>query len=163
MHFRSSQKILTTAYTNFNTFGLCLTLALGTLIIVTSYALGPVLSCIQSRWRSLDKYSRLEWCANETLQLQRLAHEELGLGAWRGGVDAVPITEPGARLGVLDLEDLDHPRLKALPMGLDEVLVEETGVANTHEGGKEPQAHCVGNAGLLPSPSSDSASMEENA
>lgn len=39
----------------------------------------------------------------------------------------MPITEVGARLGMFDLEDLEHPRLKAPPLRLDEVLAEETG------------------------------------
>ncbi|KAL0259681.1 hypothetical protein SLS55_005418 [Diplodia seriata] len=153
-YFCHNQKILTTAYTNFNTFGLCLTLALGVLIIVISYSLEPLVSCAQKRWRSLDKYSRLEWCANETLQLQRLAHEELGLGTWHGGVDAVPVTEAGECIGMLDLADLDHPRLKAPPVGLDEVLAEEAGGERVRETEKAPQERSVGDVGLLPSSSS---------
>ncbi|KAL1626675.1 hypothetical protein SLS54_002838 [Diplodia seriata] len=58
-----NQKIVTTAYTNFNTLGLCLTFAVGTLIIVVSYTIEPVVSCIQKR-RTLDTYSRLE-CVEE--------------------------------------------------------------------------------------------------
>lgn len=156
----STQKILTTAYTNFNTFGLCLTLALGSLIIIVSYILEPLLSCIQKRWRFLDKYSRLEWCANETLQPQRLAHEELGLGTWHRGAEPVPLVNAGDRLAMLNLEDLEHPRLKPPPQGLDEVLAEEVDKKRVQEEAGEPQTCHASNADLLPSPSSGSAIME---
>ncbi|KAB2568954.1 hypothetical protein DBV05_g12364 [Lasiodiplodia theobromae] len=162
-YFCQNQKVLTTAYTNFNTFGLCLTLGFGTFIIIISYALEPLLNCAQKRWRSLDKYSRLEWCINETLQLQRLAHEELGLGVWQRGVEAVPITEVGARLGMLDLTDLEHPRLKAPPPMLDEVLAEEAGKEIVQEEVKESQKRYAENDDSFSSPPSGSVSMEESA
>lgn len=38
-----------------------------------------------------DTYARLEWAANEALQLQRLVNEELGIGPWKGCCDAVPV------------------------------------------------------------------------
>lgn len=62
---------------------------------------------------------------NETLQLQRLAHEELGLGTWRQCDKDVPVTESRQRLGVLDLSDRRHPRLIAPPTSFEEVLDEE--------------------------------------
>ncbi|KAK7709700.1 hypothetical protein SLS57_008605 [Botryosphaeria dothidea] len=58
-YFCDNEKILTTAYTNFNTFGLCLTLVLGGIIIITSYTLETIVSYIQKR-HNPDKYSRLE-------------------------------------------------------------------------------------------------------
>ena len=57
---------------------------------------------------------------NETLQLQRLAYEEIGLGTWSGGAKSIPTTLAGEELGVLDLTDLDHPRLSA-PLSLSQV------------------------------------------
>lgn len=60
------------------------------------------------------KVSSLEWFSNETLQLQRMAHEELGLGGvWSGctGPGAIPVTDKGELLGVLDVLDPGHPRL----------------------------------------------------
>ncbi|KAL1651891.1 hypothetical protein SLS58_000014 [Diplodia intermedia] len=70
----------------------------------------------------LDSYARLEWCANETLQLQRLAHEELGMGTWSKCDGDVPVTEKGERLAMLDLTDSKHPRLKARPVGWEEIV-----------------------------------------
>lgn len=96
-------------------------LGIGFLIIVVSYSLEPFAIWIQHR-RNLDIYARLEWTMNETLQLQRLAHEELGLGSWRRCDTEVPITERLERLGVIDLSEKTHPRLKAPPVSLEEVV-----------------------------------------
>lgn len=90
------------------------------------------MSCIQTR-RGANVYARLEWGTNETLQLQRLAHEELGVGTWEGCAGDVPVTKRGERLAVLDLGDLDHPRLKApLAVG-DGSEGKEDGGASTEE------------------------------
>ncbi|KAK0647284.1 hypothetical protein DIS24_g7886 [Lasiodiplodia hormozganensis] len=106
-----SQKILSTAYISFSLFGLCLILVLGTLIIIASAVLEPVAGYVQKR-RGWKDYARLEWCTNETLQLQRLAHEELGVGTWSHALDAVPRTAKGEVLAVLDWEGgREHPRL----------------------------------------------------
>ncbi|KAF1983251.1 hypothetical protein K402DRAFT_319465, partial [Aulographum hederae CBS 113979] len=99
-------------YSNFSTVGLVVTLTLGTTIIVLSYTIESLVQRIQ-KWKNLDVYGRLEWTTNETLQLQRLAHEELGLGTWSRRAKDFPVTEDGEVLGLLDLSDLDHPRLRA--------------------------------------------------
>lgn len=78
------------------------------------------------RRRNLDPYARLEWASNETLQLQRLAHEELGVGSWRRCLEAVPTTGRGERLAVLDVGDLKHPRLRAVGPGLEAVIAVES-------------------------------------
>jgi hypothetical protein len=105
------QKILSTAYTSFSLFGLCFTFVVGGLIIIISYILDPVLSCLRKR-RGHQTYAQLEWCTNEILQVQRLAHEELGLGTWSHATSSVPITKLGELLGLLDLADPDHPKLR---------------------------------------------------
>ncbi|KAI3318702.1 hypothetical protein HD806DRAFT_511618 [Xylariaceae sp. AK1471] len=46
-----------------------------------------------------------------TLQLQNLAHEELGFGISSKGTDKIPTTETGGLLCCLDLTNLDHPML----------------------------------------------------
>ena len=46
------------------------------------------------------------------MQLQRLAHEELGFGTWSKTANANPATELDARLAILDISDLKHPVLK---------------------------------------------------
>jgi hypothetical protein len=39
-------------------------------------------------------------------------HEALGFGTWLGVNNVVVVTEPGENLGVLDVSDGKHPRLK---------------------------------------------------
>lgn len=63
--------------------------------------------------RDFQQYPRIEWCVNNVLQLQRLAHEQMGYGKWKGCDEAVPFLEEDATLAPLDLEDPKHPRLKA--------------------------------------------------
>ncbi|KAF4545509.1 Fumonisin biosynthetic transcription factor [Lasiodiplodia theobromae] len=120
-----SQKVFSRAYLHFSILGLSLTLAIGSAIIVLSYVLEPVVSYFQRR-RNLDPYARLEWASNETLQLQRLAHEELGVGSWRRCLEAVPTTGRGEMLAVLDVGDLEHPRLRAVGPGLEVVIAMES-------------------------------------
>lgn len=70
--------------------------------------------CVDKR-RKKTKLSRLEWFANDQFQLQRMAHEELGMGTWTGcaGVRAIPVTtEKGQVLAMLDCTDPEHPILK---------------------------------------------------
>ncbi|KAF4545925.1 Cytochrome p450 protein [Lasiodiplodia theobromae] len=114
-----NQMILTTAYTNFSIFGLATVLVVGGLIIFISYALEPIM-----RWRKRSRhaYATLEWTMNDTLQVQRMAHEELGMGRWMNCDRDVPITEGRDRLAVLDLEDLKHPRLKVAPDTFEDIL-----------------------------------------
>lgn len=58
---------------------------------------------------------------NETLQLQRLAHEELGLGTWTRCDKDVPVTTRFERLGVL-MRRREHIylRLKVPPAGFED-------------------------------------------
>lgn len=87
----------------------------GAVIIVLSFTLNSMLYlCLRGRGRETE-YSKLEWSSNETLQLQRLAHEAAGTGTWSRGTGLVPITRHGDVLAVLDIDDLNHPRLRASP------------------------------------------------
>ncbi|KAF2138168.1 uncharacterized protein K452DRAFT_277984 [Aplosporella prunicola CBS 121167] len=113
-----NQKIVSGEYFNFSVLGLAITLTVGVLIILLSYTIAPLLACIQHRRRSpYNPYARLEWNANGMLQLQRLAHEEQGVGTWDRCAADVPVTNKGDKLATLDLEDLDHPRLMVKDFG----------------------------------------------
>lgn len=57
------------------------------------------------------QYAHLEWTTNTVLQLQRLAHEELGLGTWSGCADTVPTTKATEVMASLDITDIHHPVL----------------------------------------------------
>ncbi|KAB2568801.1 hypothetical protein DBV05_g12525, partial [Lasiodiplodia theobromae] len=142
-----NQKVYSTAHFNFSLFWLILVLSLGTVLLLLSYTLEPFVRLIQRRrWLRydplVDAYARLEWTTNETLQLQRLAHEELGVGEWKGCVDDVPVTVDGRqRLAVLDVSDLRHPRLKRPAKGYEEVLAGHDGdtVASVERGRAEEE------------------------
>ncbi|KAF1988411.1 hypothetical protein K402DRAFT_461837 [Aulographum hederae CBS 113979] len=115
------QKILSADHTSFSILGLAITLSVGGIVIVLSYTAEPLVQRLQ-RWRKLDAYSRVEWTTNGTIQLQRLAHEQLGLGTWSRTDQDYPITENGDILGLLDLSDITHPRLKAPPTSWHDVV-----------------------------------------
>ncbi|KAM7210944.1 hypothetical protein V8F06_013679 [Rhypophila decipiens] len=84
----------------------------GALIILLSFTLDSILPWCLHRM-GWTRYSKLEWSSNETLQLQRLAHEASGTGTWSRGTGSIPVTQPGDLLAVLDISDPAHPRLRA--------------------------------------------------
>ncbi|OIW32348.1 hypothetical protein CONLIGDRAFT_699027 [Coniochaeta ligniaria NRRL 30616] len=106
----NSQKINSTQFASFSVFGLLLTYVLGGLIMLTSYTLEPLIACISGRGNA-KHYSQMEWCVNETLQLQRLAHEMRGRGTWARATEFIPFTKPREELAPLDLSDPGHPVL----------------------------------------------------
>lgn len=95
---------------SFSTLGLTILLGVGGLMITISYTLECIVELIQKRTNS-GLYNRLDWTINETLQFQRLAHEELGFGTWTRTAQDHPITAPGEKLAVLDVSEPDHPKL----------------------------------------------------
>lgn len=111
-----SQKIRSTAYMSFSVLGLAITFILGGLMIGLSAFVESLYAAWQKR-RRRGTYERLEWVSNEPLQLQRMVHEELGLGIWTGASDSVPITAPNEKLGVLDISDENHPVMVRDPPG----------------------------------------------
>ncbi|KAI1370586.1 hypothetical protein F4677DRAFT_465069 [Hypoxylon crocopeplum] len=107
----SSQKIRSTAYASFSLFGLIFTFTVGCIIILVSYLLEPVSAFLHAR-KGCKQYQHLEWATNATLQLQRLAHEEAGLGTWSQCTATIPITGGTDEiLGCYDITDLEHPVL----------------------------------------------------
>ncbi|KAL9116911.1 MAG: hypothetical protein Q9187_006560 [Circinaria calcarea] len=106
------QKIRNDAFTSFSTFGLILILGIGCLLIVVAYTLEVIVEWFQKR-RNIGVYKCLEWTTNETLQLQRLAHEELGFGNWSRTAEDHPVTAACEELAVLDISEPQHPRLKS--------------------------------------------------
>lgn len=106
-----NQKIVSTAYTNFSMMWLVITLTLGAVIVLLEFFLESIVIWLEQC--RIVKTPSAEWFSNDTLQLQRMAHEELGLGDWSGctGSRAIPVTEKGQLLGILNRQDTDHPRL----------------------------------------------------
>lgn len=90
----SSQKIRSTDYISLNLFGLYFTYLTGIVVILASYVAEPLLAVFYSR-RKYQEYKYLEWAANSTLQLQRLAYQGLGSEKWSNYTDDIPKTRPG--------------------------------------------------------------------
>ncbi|KAI0554210.1 hypothetical protein F4679DRAFT_579821 [Xylaria curta] len=107
-------KAISTAHLSFSVFGLSFLLVAGLLIILLSIFIEPVARFVQTRGK-LSPYSRLEWNTNGVFQLQRLAHEELGIGEWTAADKTIPETKTPASLASLDVSDLEHPRLLRQP------------------------------------------------
>lgn len=71
-----------------------------------------LVSCVPSiRDNQHFRYAHIEWKASSTLQLQRLAHENLDMGSWSNTEQAVPVTELGDVLAILDISNPNHVRL----------------------------------------------------
>jgi hypothetical protein len=77
----AAQKVRRSVHTSFSFFGPAFTFITGALIIVASYATEPILACLHRR-RKYKPYAYLEWVSNSSLQLHRLAHEEVGPNPW---------------------------------------------------------------------------------
>ncbi|ETS77197.1 hypothetical protein PFICI_11071 [Pestalotiopsis fici W106-1] len=106
----SSQKALSPYHTSFSVFGLLFIFVLGMISIILSLSLESLTSLVR-RHRKLNQDTCLEWNLNETLQLQRLVHEEIGIGAWSSCTKTIPLIRGDARLGTLDTSKPDHPRI----------------------------------------------------
>ncbi|KAH8585616.1 hypothetical protein B0O99DRAFT_696297 [Bisporella sp. PMI_857] len=109
------QKINSLKHYSFSVSFLALILFLGGTIMFLSIFLEQLSAIIYQlpKLRSNQKliYGRAEWQAGSTLQLQRLAHENLGLGYWSGTDKSIPVTELGDTLGVLDISNTKHTRM----------------------------------------------------
>ncbi|KAI1741603.1 hypothetical protein F4680DRAFT_415976 [Xylaria scruposa] len=106
----NSQKIRSSQYTSFSLFGLLFTFVTGAVIILVSYILEPILSCFY-RYKKYQPYAHFEWMTNGSLQLHRLAHEELGLQKWSNCTDDIPTTGPDVFLSGLNFTNPEHPIL----------------------------------------------------
>ncbi|KAK4445305.1 hypothetical protein QBC34DRAFT_307051 [Podospora aff. communis PSN243] len=128
----SNQKVLVSDYVSFSIFGLSAILAGGALLIAFSWALEPLARWLRARKGSCP-YSLLEWTINGAFQLQRLAYEGHGIGTWSRTTDAVPVTQPGEDLGVLDISDPRHPRLQRTESRVTVFISEGLGVYQATE------------------------------
>ncbi|KAI2469445.1 hypothetical protein F4781DRAFT_394085 [Annulohypoxylon bovei var. microspora] len=106
-----NQKIRSASHSSFSLLGIVITFGIGGMIIVVSFIVEPILEFLYKR-RKYKQYAYLEWITNTSLQLQRLAHENLELGNWSHCTEEVPTTEPGVALASLDIKNPDHPSLR---------------------------------------------------
>lgn len=106
------QKVISSAHISFSVFGLAFILVAGFCIVAVSVSI-EVLAGVFQRLAKRDQYSRLEWNTNGTLQLQRIAYEELGIGDWAGCDERVPFVPTHIGLPPLDLSDAKHPIIQS--------------------------------------------------
>lgn len=97
---------------SFSVVGVGIILVVGTALIVMNLFLDIFVGFLQRKLGVLGgDYKRLSWVVDDKLQLQRMAYEEVGMGVWRGGADAVPVTRLGDRFALPREVDSQHPRL----------------------------------------------------
>ncbi|KAL9112426.1 MAG: hypothetical protein Q9227_003268 [Pyrenula ochraceoflavens] len=128
-----SQKIVSTAYTNFSTMWLVIIVVVGMSIVLIEQSLETFVIWLERR--NIIKTSTTEWFGNKTLQLHRMAHEELGLGDWEGcrGKE-IPVTRKGQLLGIFSIADPKHPRL----VNPRESIQKPESTTNNDESSQEP-------------------------
>lgn len=102
------QKIRSDAVTSYSILGLSILLGLCGLLLIVSLTIESFTGWVGKKFGK-GNYQQLEWMSNNTLQLQRFAHEELGCGTWVG--ENIPITTAGETLAVLDISEPGHPKL----------------------------------------------------
>lgn len=119
----NNQKIRSDSYTSFNVLGLIIIFAVGGLIMLISVYLPLATARIQ---RNRNPYASLEWVSNDTLQLQRLAHEAVGAGEWVGACDDYPLARKHDLLAVLDITKRKHPVLRAKSETVERIRIDAT-------------------------------------
>ena len=102
------QKIRSDVATSYSILGLNILIGLCGLLIIISITIESFIGWVGRKNEKRD-YQQLEWMSNNTLQLQRFAHEELGCGTWIE--EDIPITTALENLAVLDISEPSHPRL----------------------------------------------------
>ncbi|TDZ37460.1 hypothetical protein C8035_v007889 [Colletotrichum spinosum] len=120
----NNQKIRSSRHMTFSLFGIIFIFLFGIVIIIISLTMESLARCVQKRRRIISS-SLLEWSVNDVLQLQRLAHEELGVGDWKHGTNMIPVTAENIPLAVLDASDPLHPRLRLGPGWTDEQTLKD--------------------------------------
>lgn len=79
------------------------------LIILISYIIEPVFSCLQ-RHRAYRPFKLLKWQPGKNVQLQRIAYQGLGQGTWSGFTASVPLPAKDELLEPLSLRHGDPHR-----------------------------------------------------
>jgi hypothetical protein len=97
-------------FTNFSVLAIALIFVLGGVVICVSLLLETAIGFLQLHFKR-GLYHRIRWQLDSTLQLQRMAFEEVGLGTWRGGDDDVPVTEKGEEFVPATEWDEFHPSI----------------------------------------------------
>ncbi|KAF3051693.1 hypothetical protein E8E11_011175 [Didymella keratinophila] len=110
------KKIRSSKFYSFSAWSLALIFLVGNLTMLIAMFLENIINLIlRIPWLSFSRleYAHAEWKAESTLQLHRLAHENLGLGRWTKTDEAIPVTHVGDTLAMLDVRDAKHARMVA--------------------------------------------------
>lgn len=94
----AGQKVRSGTYYSFNLFGLLVTLVFGSLIVIINLSLSTCIGLVQ-RLTKRGIHRMEDWSLDHSLQVQRMAYENLGLGHWDGKEALVPVTAAGERFG----------------------------------------------------------------
>ncbi|KAF1969458.1 hypothetical protein BU23DRAFT_601556 [Bimuria novae-zelandiae CBS 107.79] len=93
--------------TSFSTLGVAIILAVGGLIIIAHIILEYVVANVVPT----KSYKLVRWALDDKLQLQRLAFEGAGVGAWNAGIGAVPTTKRSQTFGMDIAGEKGHPTM----------------------------------------------------
>jgi hypothetical protein len=119
------QKARSSKHYSFSVLGVGLILAIGGSFMLAGFLLEPVLGALfKLPWFQHNqklRYAHAEWQAGSTLQIQRLAHESLGVGIWSNATGTVPVTRAGEKLATLDVSDSNHARLRRSSVELGKI------------------------------------------
>ncbi|KAI1738157.1 hypothetical protein F4680DRAFT_467639 [Xylaria scruposa] len=127
----TNQKIISTVHISFSVLGLSIIFFSGIILLIVSYSLEACITWAKKRWAK-DPYSQYEWRLNGLLQLQRLAHEEIGIEPWSRCDETVPDIRDGLHLAVVDSSDNTHPTLRR-PMPEDYPSQAKGNTSNSNE------------------------------
>ncbi|KAF3038648.1 hypothetical protein E8E12_005459 [Didymella heteroderae] len=112
---QSTKRVLSTSFHSFSAWTLFILILSGIIVMLISLYLEELFDLVLQR-TPLRNPTRLrrghsEWKARSTLQLQRIAHQNLGFGTWKRTDESIPVTNKGDILGTYDIANEKHVRL----------------------------------------------------
>ena len=92
----ANQKVRDSHYYSFSILGLAVTLLGGSLIVLLNLCLSTCVGWYQrATGQGIHRYEH--WNLDHSLQVQRMAYENAGMGRWKGNHSLVPVTGLGER------------------------------------------------------------------
>ncbi|KAJ8110926.1 hypothetical protein OPT61_g6357 [Boeremia exigua] len=111
----NTQRVRSTKFYSFSTWALVIILSVGSLVMLIGFFLeelvGLGLKYASSKMRERLTPALASWQAESTLQLQRMAHEAIGVDSWTRTDESIPVTDKGTVLGIYDTSNSKHTRL----------------------------------------------------
>jgi hypothetical protein len=92
----ANQKIRDSHFYSFSVLGLTITLLVGGFIVLLNLCLSTIVGWFQ-RFSGKGIHRAEHWRLDHSLQVQRMAYENAGIGRWRGKHSLVPVTGKGER------------------------------------------------------------------